>query len=333
MEGLWTTQVGSLPKPPDLVEARAKFARGKLSPEELHELELRYTKFWVEFQDQLGLDIIVDGEMYRGDMATYFAEHLQGMEISGLVRSYGNRYYRKPIAVGPLKRPKPITVEWFRYAQSLTSKPVKGMITGPYTMAEWSFNNYYDTQEAFVLAMAEVLHEEAVDLAKAGAKYIQVDEPAVSTRPEDLQLAIRAMKVVTAGIEATFITHICYGDFASIYPDMLELPVHIFDLEMANSNYDLLELLKTSPFSKKLSLGVIDVHSHVIETKEQVKQGIYKALELLPPDRLLIDPDCGLKTRTVEEAQAKLRVMKEATDEVRQELGLENAPKSPVGSL
>ena len=326
MEGLWTTQVGSLPKPQALAKARTDFARGRLPHEELEALERQYTQFWMEYQNELGLDIVVDAEMYRGDMATFFAEMMDGMEISGLVRSYGNRYYRKPIAVGPLKRVESFSLDWWQYAQSLTDKPVKGIITGPYTMAEWSYNNYYDTQEDFVLAMAEVLHEEVVDLEKAGAKFIQIDEPAVSTRPEDLPLAIRAMAVVVEGLTATTGTHICYGDFEAIYPKMLDIPVDVIDLEMANSDFDLLELFKQqAPFTKKLAMGVVDVHSHVIENKEQVKAGIYKGLDVVPADRLYIDPDCGLKTRTVDEAQAKLGVIVEAVKEVRQELGLDNA--------
>ena len=326
MEGLWTTQVGSLPKPPALAKARTSFARGKLSQEELTALERTYTQYWMEYQNELGIDIAVDAEMYRGDMATYFAEMMEGMEISGLVRSYGNRYYRKPIAVGPLKRVKPFTLDWWQYAQSLTDKPVKGMITGPYTMAEWSYNNYYDTQEAFVFAMAEVLHEEVAALERAGAQFIQIDEPAVSTRPEDLPLAIEAMGVVVNGLTATTGTHICYGDFDAIYPKLLEIPVDVIDLEMANSDYDLLDLFKQrAPFTKKLAMGVVDVHSHVIEDKAQVKAGIYKGLDVVPADRLYIDPDCGLKTRTVDEAQAKLAVIVEAVNEVRHELGLDNA--------
>lgn len=326
MEGLWTTQVGSLPKPPALAKARTDCARGRLPQEELVELERKYTEFWVDYQNELGLDIVVDSEMYRGDMATFFAETMEGMEISGLVRSYGNRYYRKPIAVGPLKRVKSFTLDWWQFAQSLTDRPVKGMVTGPYTMAEWSYNAFYDSQEEFVLAMAEVLHEEVADLEKAGAQYIQVDEPAVSTRPEDLPLAIRAMAVVVDGIKATTGTHICYGDFDAIYPKMLDIPVDVIDLEMANSDFDLLDLFSSrAPFTKKLAMGVVDVHSHVIENKDQVKAGIYKGLQVVPADRLYIDPDCGLKTRTVEEAQAKLAVLVEAVSEVREELGLDNA--------
>ena len=168
--GLLTTAVGSYPKPDYITRARTQVARGKMEPSELRELEKQATAHWIQVQEELGLDILVDGEMYRGDMVTYFSENMEGFKISGLVRSYGNRYYRKPIAVGPVGRGAPISLEWWKYAQSLTSKPVKGMLTGPYTMAEWSFNEHYPTFEAFVLDMARVVHEEAVDLGGGGCQ-------------------------------------------------------------------------------------------------------------------------------------------------------------------
>jgi 5-methyltetrahydropteroyltriglutamate--homocysteine methyltransferase len=322
-KGLWTTAVGSYPKSPALQAARNKLARGEMTPQQLQEMEQEATAAWIRFQDQLGMDVLVDGEQYRGDMATYFAENMDGFSISGLVRSYGNRYYRKPVAIGPVGRREPITIKWFKYAQSLTSKPVKGMLTGPYTIADWSFNEHYPTFEAFVLDLARSLHEEAVELEKAGAGYIQIDEPAVSVRAEELELAIKALGIVTQGLTAHTITHICFGDFAAIYPEMLRLPVDQIDLEMANSNYDLLNLFKKHKFTKCIGLGVLDVHSHVIETKEQVIGGIKKTVRLISPERIYVDPDCGLKTRTEEEAKAKLKVMVEAVREVKAELGLE----------
>ncbi|MBI4498238.1 MAG: methionine synthase, partial [Chloroflexi bacterium] len=238
------------------------------------------------------------------------------------VRSYGNRYYRKPIAVSPIGRPKPVTVEWFKYAQSLTRKPVKGMLTGPYTMVDWSFNEYYPTREAFVLAMAEVIHQEALDLEAAGARYIQIDEPAASTRPDELELVRRGLEIVTQGLSAYTITHICYGDFAAVYDEFLRLPVDQLDLELANSNYDLLDLVRQHGFARDLGLGVVDVHSHRIESVEEAKRGIRLALELLPPERIYVKPDCGLKTRTVEEAKEKMRVVAEAARQVRKDIGL-----------
>ena len=322
MSGLLTTSVGSFPKPPYLTQARIRFARGEISREELLKLEKQATKEWIDIQEEIGIDILVDGEQYRGDMVTYFAENLEGFSISGLVRSYGNRYYRKPIATGPIRRKNPITSDMWKYAQSLTNKPVKGMLTGPYTICDWSFNEYFDSREAFVMELAQFVHQEAMDLQEAGAKYIQIDEPAVSTRPEEIDLAIKAMKVVTEGITATTITHICYGDFAKIYPRMLDIPVDIFDLEMANASFNLLDVFTKHPFTKKLSMGVVDVHNHAIENPNQVVDGLHRALKQFSPEQLLVDPDCGLKTRTVEEAKDKLKVMQEGVNRVKKEIGI-----------
>ena len=323
-QGLLTTAVGSYPKPDYLQKARNQVAQGKMDPRELHELENKATAHWIKLQDDIGLDILVDGEMYRGDMVTYFSENMEGFEISGLVRSYGNRYYRKPICVGPVGMKSTITVDWWRYAQSLTQKPVKGMLTGPYTMVDWSFNEYYPTREAFVMDMARLVHEEAVALEKAGAKYIQIDEPAVSTRPEEMALASRALAVVTKGLQAFTITHMCYGDFANVYDQLVRLPVNNLDLEMTNSNYDLLELIRQRglPQDKSISMGVVDSHSHRVESVEEIKRGIKLGLEVLPPERLFIDPDCGLKTRQEDETVGKLRNMVQAVREVKQELGI-----------
>ena len=323
--GLLTTTVGSYPKPDYIIRARAQAGRGKMDSLELRELGRKATAYWIKAQEELGLDILVDGEMYRGDMVTYFSENMEGFTISGLVRSYGNRYYRKPIAVAPVGRKSPVTLEWWQYANSLTDKPVKGMLTGPYTIADWSFNEYYDTFEKLVLAMAELVHEEAVDLERAGASYIQIDEPAVSTRPEEMELASRALGIVTRGLNALAITHVCYGEFGTVFDQLIRLPVNMLDLETANSNYDLLAHFRANPLpeDKSISMGVSDVHSHVIESVEEIKRGIKQGLEIFPPERLYIDPDCGLKTRTEEEAIGKLRNMVQAVREVKAELGIE----------
>jgi len=166
------------------------------------------------------------------------------------------------------------------------------------------------------IALAEVLHKEVVDLERAGAKYIQIDEPAISVRPCEIDLAIKAMAIVTDGVKAKTITHICYGDFAKIYPEILEIPVDMIDLELSNSALDMLPLMKKYPFTKEIGFGVIDVHTHVIETKEVVKERIRQALEVIPREKIYIDPDCGLKTRTVDETIAKLKVMVEAVQEL-----------------
>jgi 5-methyltetrahydropteroyltriglutamate--homocysteine methyltransferase len=318
--GLWTTSVGSLPKPGYITKARSQFARGEIDRDELKELERKATREWIEFQDSIGTDVVVDGEQYRGDMVAFFAEEMPGLEIGGLVRSYGNRYYRKPIATGPVGRDHPITVEWWQYAQSLTDKPVKGMLTGPYTICDWSFNEYYGTRRDFVLDLAKVIRDEALDLEAAGARYIQIDEPAASTRMDELDLVIEAMGIVTEPLSAHTITHICYGDFHRAYPKMLDIPVDQIDLEFANSEYALLDEFIDHPFTKYIGLGVVDVHSHRIESVEEIADGIRRSLKLIPPDRMFVDPDCGLKTRSVDEARAKLINIREAVDIVKSEL-------------
>jgi 5-methyltetrahydropteroyltriglutamate--homocysteine methyltransferase len=322
MAGLLTTAVGSFPKPSYLMHARSQYRRKEISREQLEEFERQATREWIAFQEQVGLDILVDGEQYRGDMVEYFAEEWSGYAISGLVRSYGNRYYHKPIIVGPVERTVPTTVRWWQYAQSLTTRPVKGMLTGPYTLMDWSFDEYYGSRRRACLALAEVVHGEAVDLARAGARYIQIDEPAASVVPEEIDLLIEAMEIVTRGLGVKTISHMCYGDFTTIYPRILDLPVDQLDLEMANSNYDLLNVFQSHPFTKEIGLGVVDVHNHRLESLDEVKAGIYRALKQIPPERLYVDPDCGLKTRTVEEAKAKLARVTEGAREVKRELGI-----------
>jgi len=324
-ETLNTTTVGSFPKPDRLLAARQRFRQGAIDREALREEERRATAAVIALQEELGLDILVHGEMERGDMVAYFAEHWRGFEESLPVRSYGNRYYRKPIVVDRVARaPDFLALEAWRQAQALTTRPVKGMLTGPYTICDWSYNAYYPDRRSLVLDLAQIVHEEAKALDDAGCAFIQIDEPAISTRPEELDLAIEAMGIVTNGLRAKTISHICYGDFERIYPGLLDLPVRQLDLEAANRGFRLLDLLKRHPWpaDKELALGVVDVHRHRIETVEEVRSGILKAVEIVPPDRLYIDPDCGLKTRTWDEARAKLRVMVQAVESVREELGL-----------
>jgi 5-methyltetrahydropteroyltriglutamate--homocysteine methyltransferase len=312
-----TTSVGSFPKPDYLAKARADFSKGKISAEQLAELERRATAFWIAKQEELDVDVLVDGEQYRGDMVAYFAERLPGFTQGGVVRSYGNRYYHKPIITGVVEWTKPITVDWWKYAQSLTKRPVKGMLTGPYTVMDWSFNEYYADRKAAFMALASVIRKEVEALMAAGCKIIQIDEPALSVRPEELPIAIEAMHRVTDGLNAYFITHACYGAFEYIYPGMLDMPVDNFDLEMSNSDLDLLALFRRHPFTKDISFGVVDVHSHEIEDPATVRRRVEQALTILPKEKVWVDPDCGLKTRTVEEALAKLRVCVEAAKAFR----------------
>jgi 5-methyltetrahydropteroyltriglutamate--homocysteine methyltransferase len=322
-QGLLTTAVGSFGKPPYLQQARREHAAGRLATAQLDELTRRATRQVVELQERLGIDILVHGEMERGDMVAYFADLLPGMYTGGLVRSYGNRYYHKPVIYDELAWQEPVTVDFWRYAQSLTSRPVKGMLTGPYTLVEWSFDEYYADRATAVRAMAEVVRQEALALELAGARYIQIDEPACSTRPSDLPLVCEAMDIVTRGLTAKTITHICYGDFLAAYDYLIRMPVDQIDIELANRDYDLLELIERRPFPQEIGLGVIDVHTHKVESADEIVAGVERALAFLPAERIYVDPDCGLKTRTWEECEAKLRVMVEAVQRVKTKHGIE----------
>ncbi len=312
-----TTSVGSLPRPDYLVKARAEQKKGKLTAQQLTELEKQATAFWIAKQEELGIDVLVDGEQYRGDMVAYFAERWPGFTEGGLVRSYGNRYYHKPIITGEVRWPGGTTVEWWKYAQGLTKKPVKGMLTGPYTMMDWSFNEYYPDRRAACLALADVLRQEVQALVSAGCLIVQIDEPALSARAEELPVALEAMEKVTHGLEAYFVTHACYGAFDLIYPKMLDLAVDNFDLEMSNSDRGMLDVFRSYPFTKDISFGVVDVHSHRLEDAETVRERIRQALTILPKEQVWVDPDCGLKTRTVDQAIEKLRVCVEAARSFR----------------
>ncbi len=312
-----TTSVGSFPKPDYLVRGRADFAKGKITAQQLRDLERKATAFWIETQEKLGVDVLVDGEMYRGDMVAYFAERLPGFTEGGLVRAYGNRYYHKPIITGEVSWPGPVTVDSWQFAQSLTKKPVKGMLTGAYTIMDWSFNEHYPDRRSTAIALAAVIRKEVEALIAARCKIVQIDEPALSVRPEELPIALEAMERTTKNLDAYFITHACYGEFDHIYPGMLDLAVDNFDLEMSNSDLDLLEIFRRHPFTKDISFGVVDVHSHTMETQEAVRGRVEKALTILPKEIIWIDPDCGLKTRTVEQAIEKLRLCVEAAKSFR----------------
>jgi len=300
------TTVGSFPKPDYLIKARADFNKKQINKNQLQLLERQATDEWLDYQTGAEIDIFVDGEMYRGDMVAFFAENMPGFDKGGLVRSYGNRFYYKPIIVGRVAWPGPMTVDWWKYSQSKSPKPVKGMLTGPYTIMDWSFNEYYDDRRAAAMALADCIREEVTALIKAGCKIIQIDEPAISVRTDELDLAIETMHKVTDDQDAYFITHICYGTFEKIYPKMLEIPVDNIDLELSNSDLNMLEYFKRYPFTKDISFGVVDVHTHKIEDIETIKGRIKQALEYIPEDQLWIGPDCGFKTRTIEETKAKM---------------------------
>lgn len=304
-----TTTVGSFGKPDYLVKARQDFYQAKIKKVELRKLEERATQEFIDMQERVGLDVLVDGEAERGDMATFFAEKLDGFKISEPVRSYGNRYYKKPIIVSEIKFREPLTEYFFTFTQQRTRRPVKGILTGPYTLMDWSFDEFYGSREKVVAAFAAALRLEVQALIQAGCKIIQIDEPALSARTDEIDLAIDGLKQVLDGFEIYSITHICYGAFEALVPRIPELPVKQIDLEFAGRNFELLEQLKGHPFPQDVGLGIFDVHTRKIKTRMQILEGLMQALLFFELEQIWVDPDCGLKTRTLAEAEKALREM------------------------
>jgi 5-methyltetrahydropteroyltriglutamate--homocysteine methyltransferase len=311
-----TTSVGSFPKPAELVEARKKFYRQEISAQELREYEKRATKKFIDLQERVDLDVLVDGEAERGDMATFFAERLDGFEISQPVRSYGNRYYKKPIIISEIEFRESMTSDFFSFAQNLTKKPVKGMLTGPYTLMDWSFDEFYGSREKVVNAFAKVLRKEAKALIEAGCKILQIDEPALSVRADEIYLAAQGLKQVLEGLNVYSITHICYGAFEFLAPKIKLLPVDQIDLEFAGRDFELLDQLRGHEFPQDVGLGVFDVHTHKITPREKIVEYLKKALTFFRSEQIWVDPDCGLKTRTLEESENGLVEMVAAVKKI-----------------
>ncbi len=315
-----TTVVGSYPKPKWLNRMIREYREGKLSDDIMEEAYKDAIKLVVKEHEIAGVDIIWDGEMRREEMTSYFAEHIEGFTIYGEVRVWGNNYYKKPAIVDELRYKDELAVGDFKYLKSITNKRIKVPITGPYTIVDWSFNEYYKNKEEAVYALAEVMNIELKNLVKAGADYIQLDEPAIPTHDDELEIAKNATEIVTNGVNAYIGMHMCYGDYRKIYPEILEFKVDQLDFELANKKFADLKIFKEYDFTKDLGFGCIDVHTRRIETKEEVKESIRKAFEIVEPKRVYVDPDCGLKLLPKRIAFEKLKVMVEATKELREEL-------------
>ncbi len=312
-----TTVVGSYPKLPTASRALKLRKAREITDEEFRRLINEAIKGVVEDQLWAGVDIISDGEQSREDMVVYFAEIMEGYRPGEWVKIFDNVYFRKPIIHGKVKWTRPMTLEdWATASRFSQGRPVKGILTGPYTMLEWSFDLYYKDRYEAIIELAKALRREIEALVNAGAAYIQVDEPALSTRPwrEEAEMLGEALKVMLTGIEAKKIVHICFGRIEKILPYILDYPVDQFDLEFKNSNFRLLPYLKEYGFDKELGYGVIDVHTTQVETVEEVLGAIEKLMKLdvLPPEKVYVDPDCGLKRLPREVAKMKLRNMVEA---------------------
>ena len=308
--GLLTTSVGAFPKPVALRRARWQHGEEEIEDDALRRVEDQAVADVLELQKSLGLDTLVDGQMDRGDMVSFFANRIEGLDEGGWVRCFGNRYYRKPIVTDDLVRDKPLTVERWKSAQALADKPVKAVVTGPYTMMDWTFDEHYGSREACCMAFAEVMRQEVEALAAAGAREIQIDEPAISVRPEEIGLVEKAVARVAADLESVERTwlHIAYGDLRPVLSEVMALPVDGLLLELANSRYAMLDDGEL-PGSKLIGGGVVDVLSLEVETVEQVKKRIERLLASIPAERLWITPDAGLRGLTEEQARGKLEAM------------------------
>ncbi len=324
-----TTVVGSYPKMPEAEEAIRKRKRGLISEEEFHKLVQPAIKKVVEDQLEAGVDVISDGEQARDDMVVYFAERLGGYRGGEWVRIFDNVYFRKPVIVERLEYKGPMAVMDWEYAVSVSQgRPVKAILTGPYTMADWSFDLHYGNRREVVLELARVLRREVEEFARRGAQFIQVDEPALPTRPlpEEAELVKEALEVMLKGVEAKKIVHICFGRIEKLIPHLMEFPVDQLDLEFKNSGFKLLPYIKEYWDSRKeIGYGVIDVHSLRVESIDEIIADIERLvkLDVIPPEKIYIDPDCGLKRLPREIAKAKLRNMVRAARMIRREYGYE----------
>ncbi|MET1102053.1 MAG: methionine synthase [Pyrodictiaceae archaeon] len=324
-----TTVVGSYPKIPPAEDAIKKRKSGEIGEEEFHKLIRPAIKTVIEDYLWAGIDILSDGEQSREDMVVYFAERINGYQQGDWIRIFDNVYFRKPVIVDELSYMGPMAVMDWEYASSISGgRPVKAIITGPYTMIDWSFDLHYKDRREAVIAMAKVLRNEIEEFVRRGARYIQVDEPALSTRPykEEAELVKEALEIMLKGVDAKKIVHICFGRIEKILPYALEFPVDQLDLEFKNSNFRLLKYLKEYGFNKELGYGVIDVHSTRVEEVNEIKNDIERLvkLDILPPEKIYVDPDCGLKRLPRSIAKQKLRNMVNAAKELRKTYGYED---------
>ena len=319
-----TTVVGSYPKLPPAEDALKKRKQGVVSEEEFHRLARDAIRMFVEDYLWAGVDIISDGEQTREDMVVYFAERLEGYSIGDWVRVFDNVYFRKPVVAGKIEWRRPMIIEDWEYARSVSQgRPVKVILTGPYTMLEWSFDLHYGDRRELIFDLARAIRREIEEAIARGAEYIQVDEPALSTRPfrEEAELLKEALEIVFKGVQAKRIVHICFGRLERILPYILDYPVDQFDLEMKNSNFRLLPYLKEYGYDKELGFGVVDVHSFQVETVEEIRKAIDRLMkaDIVGPEKVYVDPDCGLKRLPREIAREKLKNMVEAARIAREE--------------
>ncbi|MBX9638954.1 MAG: 5-methyltetrahydropteroyltriglutamate--homocysteine S-methyltransferase [Mycobacteriaceae bacterium] len=324
-----TTTIGSYPQTSAIRVARAALRNGEIDQAEYERRMKQEIADVIKLQEQLGIDVLVHGEPERNDMVQYFAEQLEGFFAThnGWVQSYGSRCVRPPILFGDVVRNHPMTVDWITYAQSLTDKPVKGMLTGPVTILAWSFvrddQPLADTANQVALA----IRDETVDLQSAGIAVIQVDEPALREllplrrvdQDDYLRWAVASFRLATSGVDdSTQIhTHLCYSEFGEVIGAIADLDADVTSIEAARSHMEVLDDLNAIGFSNSVGPGVYDIHSPRVPSTDEMAASLRAAVKAVPAERLWVNPDCGLKTRSVDEVTASLRNMVAAAQQVR----------------
>ena len=321
---LLTTVVGSYKKPKwldrafDLVEDEdANFGEA-----EFEEAKDDASRLITEEHERSGLDVVVDGEMRRKEMVEYFAHRIEGYEFNGRVKVWGHNYFDKPSVVDDVEYGEQWLVEEFEFTDEVASRPVKVPITGPYTLASWTFNEAYEDDAELAYALADLVNAEIEQLVEAGARYIQIDEPALATTPDDHAIVGACLERIADDVpdDVRLGIHVCYGDYSRIYPEILEYPVDEVDVELANTDYEQLDVFTEPEFTKDFALGVVDAHDATVEPVEEIKRNIEHGLEVVPPERLTVSPDCGLKLLPREVAYQKMENLVRAAREVEAEL-------------
>lgn len=328
-----TTTIGSFPQTSDVKANRKAYKRGDITAEEYTEFNRKKIAECVAWQDKTGLDVIVHGEYERNDMVEYFGQHLDGFLFTrnGWVQSYGTRCVKPPLVWGDVSRPEAITVDWSSYAQSLTDKPVKGMLTGPVTILNWSFPREDITIKESILQIALAIRDEVLDLEKAGIRIIQVDEAALREKlplrrsdwfSEYLDFAIPAFRLVHSGVaaETQIHTHMCYSQFTDILPAIDALDADVITFEASRSDLEILDALVECDFRTNIGPGVYDIHSPRVPSTEEIVAQIKRIADKIDVSKLWVNPDCGLKTRGEEETRASLINLVAVARQAREEL-------------
>lgn len=328
-----TTTIGSFPQTREVKQKRAAFRKHEISQEEYDEFIAERIDSWIGFQEEIGLDVLVHGEFERNDMVEYFGQHLEGYVFTkkAWVQSYGTRCVKPPIIWGDVSRKEPITVRWSVYAQKQTKKIVKGMLTGPVTILNWSFPREDISIKESTLQLALAIREEVLDLEKNGIRIIQIDEAALREKlplrrsdwqSEYLDWAIPAFRLVHSGVkpETQIHTHMCYSEFNDIIPAIDDMDADVISFEASRSNLEILDELKEKNFKTEVGPGVYDIHSPRIPTVEEIEQALHRILAKVKKEKVWVNPDCGLKTRGEKETKASLKNLTQAAQNIREGL-------------